>query len=194
MRLSTPDSLRTIWAESGRVQTRTALVRPDLTAAAVLVPVVFTAGLPQLLLTQRTELVETHKGQIAFPGGIIDAGDRSAVDAALRETEEELGIKRSHVQPLGELDDHATPTGFVITPVVGILSEGFLLHINPDEVADVFFVPLAFFLQPAAAEAGFREVHGIRRQFWMYRYEGREIWGATAAIIKNLTDILVPER
>lgn len=164
---------------------------PGLIHAAVLVPLYPEENSLHILLTRRTDTVETHKGQIAFPGGIVDPGDRDRVHTALRETEEELGIDPGAIETIGILDDLATPTGFCITPVVGVLAARPAMRPNTEEVADVFTVPLSFFLEPSHAERSVRETPGGRREIWTYRYCGREIWGATAAIIRGMTDILL---
>ncbi len=190
MKAFTPEMLKQVWSGDGPRRRRSQHHRPDLTPAAVLVPIDFSSGSPHLLLTQRTENVETHKGQIAFPGGMIDSGDGGYLDAALRETEEELGIGPDRIETLGVLDDLDTPTGFIITPVVGLLSAPYVLRANPDEVADVFTVPLSFFFTPDAAKLSFREIQGRRREVWTFLYEDRVIWGATAAIIRNLLEFL----
>ena len=154
--------------------------------AGVLVPLIATPGSVDLLFTKRTEHVETHKGQISFPGGVVEDGDRDIVHTALREAEEELGVERADVEPLGLLEDLTTPTGFVITPVLGLFSQTPRLRPNPAEVAEVFTVPLDFFADPASAEREFRTVNGRQRELWKYQYGGHLIWGATAMIIRSL--------
>ena len=152
--------------------------------AGVLVPVVSADTGPELLFTRRTELVETHKGQISFPGGMADEEDADIVATALREFEEELGVRRHVVEVLGLLDDLPTPTGFVITPVVGILSKVPELSPNDDEVAEVFRVPLSFFAVRDNGRMEIREFRGTSHEVWFYEYSGRTIWGVTAAIIR----------
>jgi 8-oxo-dGTP pyrophosphatase MutT (NUDIX family) len=173
--------------------TRSRRVAPPqgLTPAAVLVTIVYRGGEPAFLLTRRTDEVETHKGQISFPGGIVDPADDSFVATALREAEEELGIRRRDVDILGILDDLATPTGFVITPVVGLLRRDPELRINPHEVAEVFHVPLAFFSNEGNGRAELLDAHQGRREVWFYDYGGHTIWGATAAIIRSLNAVLL---
>ena len=140
---------------------------------------------PVLLLTVRTEEVETHKGQISFPGGIVDAGDRDAVHTALREAEEEIGMREEDLVVAGLLDDHVTPTGFVITPVVAVCRRSPDLLPNPREVAEVLHVPLWFFADPGAVRTEERIVRGERRPVHFYDYGRHVIWGATAAIIRE---------
>lgn len=158
--------------------------------AAVLVPMIQTLSGFELLFTRRTEEVETHKGQISFPGGMCEPDDPDLVSTALREAREEVGIPGDHIKVVGLLDDLATPTGFVITPVVGIVGEGSPIVPNSDEVAEVFRVPLEFF---AVAENGRMETreHGGRSySIWFFDTGTHVIWGATAAIVRSLLIIL----
>jgi len=154
--------------------------------AAVLVPLFLENGSIHLLLTKRTDLVETHKGQVSFPGGMVDATDTDVVHTALREAEEEIGLPRSSVEPLGLLDDLATPTGFVITPVVGFIHTPPPLVANTDEVAEIFHVPLDFFVDQNAGRTERREFKGKSYDVWFYTYGHHLIWGATAMIIRSL--------
>lgn len=170
--------------------TCTPVTREGFTPAAVLIPIVLNETSIDLLLTRRTEDVETHKGQIAFPGGTVDDEDASRWHTALRETEEELGIGSAHIEVLGILDDLFTPTGFIITPVVGIVEALPAMKPNPREVAEVFTVPLAFFTESQNGRREWRSTPLGEREVWFYDYEGRVIWGATAAIIRNLCDVL----
>jgi 8-oxo-dGTP pyrophosphatase MutT (NUDIX family) len=140
---------------------------------------------PVVLLTVRTEEVETHKGQISFPGGIVDPGDRDAVHTALREAEEEIGVREEDLVVAGLLDDHVTPTGFVITPVVAVCRRSPGLLPNPREVAEVLRVPLQFFADPGTVRTEERTVAGERRPVHYYDYGRHIIWGATAAIIRE---------
>jgi 8-oxo-dGTP pyrophosphatase MutT (NUDIX family) len=157
--------------------------------AAVLLPIL--AGKePRLLFTRRTEGLAQHSGQVSFPGGRSEDGDLSAVETALRETFEEIGIAPGYVTVAGYLDRYLTGTGFDIQPVVGMLTGGFTLAPDPREVAHVFEVPLAFLLDPANRRREEREIGGRLRRFYAFRYEGHEIWGATAAIVVNLADRL----
>lgn len=158
--------------------------------AAVLVPLIERVDHLSILLTKRTHALSTHAGQIAFPGGRIDEEDASPHHAALRETHEEVGVEPQQVQVIGELDEYRTGTGYVITPVVGFLDPYHQINPNPDEVADVFEVPLPFLLDPSNMETHSKEFRGIRRHFYAMPYEGHYIWGATAAMLVNLRDIL----
>jgi 8-oxo-dGTP pyrophosphatase MutT (NUDIX family) len=162
--------------------------------AGVLVPLILGAGGADLLFTKRTDHVESHKGQISFPGGMVEEGDADIVHTALREAEEELGIRAKHIEVKGILDDLAVPSGFIITPVVGILDALPLLTPNPLEVAEAFTVPFAFFCNPANGRSESREYRGGRREVWFYEHGEHTIWGATAMIVRSLlTSLGVPE-
>jgi 8-oxo-dGTP pyrophosphatase MutT (NUDIX family) len=161
-----------------------------LRAAAVLVPIVEHESGLTVLLTQRTPHLTAHGGQIAFPGGSIEAQDRDAVAAALRETEEEVGLTRDHVQIVGRLDTYVTGTGFEVTPIVGLVRPPFTLAIDPFEVAEAFEVPLAYILdrdnhRRVTSNSGSRD-----RTVFVLPYEGRNIWGATAGMLVNLAEVL----
>lgn len=153
--------------------------------AAVLVPVLDGAE-PSLLFTRRTEQLRHHAGQVAFPGGRIEAADADAVEAALRESEEEIGLPRSAVRPLGYLDCFETVSGFCVTPVVAQVAPGTPLCLQSDEVAEVFDVPLTFFLDPANLHTRRMDYRGRPRDVYEFRHGGHTIWGATAGILVNL--------
>jgi 8-oxo-dGTP pyrophosphatase MutT (NUDIX family) len=159
----------------------------DLVPAAVLIPIVV-RDVPTVLFTQRTQTLARHAGQVSFPGGRVDDGDLSMVETALRETHEETGITSSFVSVAGYLDAYETGTGFAILPVVGLLHEGFALMPEPDEVAEIFEVPLAFLLDPRNRQRDSREWQGKRREFWVFNHGGHYIWGATAAIVVNFAE------
>jgi 8-oxo-dGTP pyrophosphatase MutT (NUDIX family) len=154
--------------------------------AGVLVPLILGDERADLLFTKRTDHVETHKGQISFPGGMADASDADIVQTALREAEEELGIGANLVDIKGILDDLAVPSGFIITPVVGILGALPPLTPNPQEVAEAFTVPLAFFCNPANGRSELKEYRGVRNEVWFYEHGEHDIWGATAMIVRSL--------
>jgi 8-oxo-dGTP pyrophosphatase MutT (NUDIX family) len=158
--------------------------------AAVLVPIVLRANEPTMLLTQRTDHLSSHAGQIAFPGGRIDESDIDAVDAALREAEEETGLARSFVEPLGFLDTYMTVTAYHVVPVVALLKPGFVITPQANEVSAVFEVPLRFLMTPENHEKHSREWQGKQRYYYAMPYENRYIWGATAGMIRNLYDRL----
>jgi 8-oxo-dGTP pyrophosphatase MutT (NUDIX family) len=160
-----------------------------LVDAAVLVPVLLHGQEPLLLFTRRTDRVETHKGQISFPGGTVDADDIDVVTTALRETYEELGIEPSRVEPLGLLDDLATPTGFRITPVVGILRAPPVYSPNTEEVEEVFEAPVAALVDPDICSSEVLVLGGVTREVWTYAYGPHRIWGATAFILRNLLSL-----
>jgi 8-oxo-dGTP pyrophosphatase MutT (NUDIX family) len=152
----------------------------------VLVPLILGGEGAELLFTRRTDHVETHKGQISFPGGMADDADADIVQTALREAEEELGIAAGLIDIKGILDDLAVPSGFTITPVVGILSALPLLTPNPREVAEAFTVPLAFFCDPANGRSELWDYRGAKREVWFYEHGEHTIWGATAMIVRSL--------
>ena len=155
-------------------------------AAAVLVPIITRSQGLHLLFTQRTEHLTQHAGQISFPGGSVDAGDRDAVAAALRETHEEVGIDPAQVRPFGYLDCLETVGGFCVTPVVADVDADYRATLNPHEVAEVFEVPLAFFLDPANLRRRHIDYRGRPRDIFEFPYNGKNIWGATAAILVSL--------
>lgn len=161
-----------------------------LRPAAVLVPLIDRANGLSVLLTQRTPHLSAHAGQIAFPGGRIEESDADAVAAALRETEEEVGLPRDHVTVIGRLDTYVTGTGFEITPVVGIVQPPFPLAIDPFEVAEAFEVPLSFIVDPSNHRRTTREFENRTRVFFVLPFEGRNIWGATAGMLVNLAEVL----
>ena len=158
-----------------------------LSDAAVLVPLV--KGRPwSVLFTQRAEGMTSHAGQISFPGGRVDPGDRDYVHTALRETHEEIGVTADQIEIAGFLDTYETRTGYRITPVVGLIEPGFQLDINADEVADVFEVPLQHVLDGDSYETHSLEWQGKMRFFYAVSYQNHYIWGATAGMLKSLHD------
>jgi len=159
---------------------------PDVPAwpAAVLVAITERRE-PGVILTQRTETLRKHAGQIAFPGGRVDAGE-DVVTAALREAEEEIALSRDHVTVIGQADGYRTVTGFQVTPVIGVVPPDLLLQPSEAEVASVFEVPLAFLLDPDNHVAAQVEWQGRMRQYYEILWRDRRIWGATAAMIVNL--------
>jgi 8-oxo-dGTP pyrophosphatase MutT (NUDIX family) len=154
--------------------------------AAVLVGVMENAE-PTLLLTQRTTTLSKHGGQIAFPGGRLDDGE-TPLQAALREAEEETGLASRYIEPLGYLDGYLTVTGYFIVPVVARILPGFTFTPHAAEVDEIFDVPLSFLLNAQNRETQTREWKGMTRRYYVYPYQQRYIWGATAGMIKNLSD------
>jgi 8-oxo-dGTP pyrophosphatase MutT (NUDIX family) len=161
-----------------------------LRQAAVLVPLVDRPDGLTVLLTRRTDHLHDHAGQISFPGGRIDPGDADATAAALRETDEEIGLDRGHIDLIGQLDTYVTRTGFEVTPIVALIRPGFTLNPDPFEVAEIFEVPLAFFLAPDSRRMESRIWQGHTRYFYVYPYSTYYIWGATAGMLNNLAEIL----
>lgn len=157
-----------------------------ITPAAVLVPVVDQPD-PTVILTQRPETMRRHAGQISFPGGRIDPGDADAVAAALREAEEEIGLPPSLVDVIGTADVYRTVTGFEVTPVVGIVPPGLTFVPEPGEVSAVFEAPLHYLLDPAHQLVRTAEWRGRMRTYYEIEWQDRRIWGATAAMIVNLS-------
>ncbi|MBA3594480.1 MAG: CoA pyrophosphatase [Pseudomonadota bacterium] len=181
-----------VWTPEHSVEKKFSNREPAL--AAVLIPLVMRDELT-LLLTERAGNMSTHSGQVAFPGGKTDDADHDAVDTALREAQEEIGLAREHVEVLGILPDYVTGTAFVITPVVALVRSGFALQPNPFEVADIFEVPLQHLMNPANHQRHEFEFDGDIRQWLSMPYTGpvdnsdgkeRYIWGATAAMLRNL--------
>lgn len=157
-----------------------------LRPAAVLVPIVLAPNGVEVLLTVRNQNLNSHPGQISFPGGRVDASDRDVGHTALRESEEELGITPDHVQLLGSLDPYLTSTGFSVVPVVGLLSPGYCYQLAEHEVAEAFHVPLAFVLNPENYREIEREFSGQRRRYFEIWFNDYRIWGATAGMIVGL--------
>ena len=167
---------------------------PKLTPAAVLVPIVIRAQSTSVILTKRTDHLHDHPGQVSFPGGRVEPDDTDATATALRETEEETGLARSLIEPIGFLDLYETGSHYLIAPIVGVIGEAFELTPDPFEVAEVFEVPLKHFLNPQNRNIGEVEYKGRMRRYYAYEYEKHHIWGATAGIINNLTRRLFQSR
>ncbi len=154
--------------------------------AAVLVPVIDDGDEARVIFTQRTKTLRNHSGQISFPGGGIDAQDRSPEEAALRETEEEIGVSRRFIETVGRMPDYISGTGFRIKPVMAVVRPGFTLTPNPAEVDEVFEVPLSFLMNPANHSRGSRMFQGRERFFYEMPYGERYIWGITAGIVRSI--------
>lgn len=158
---------------------------PSAKAAAVLVAIT-DRPVPGLILIRRTDSMRLHGGQVAFPGGRIDPGE-SVIAAALREAWEELALPPSQVQVIGTADRYRTITGYLVTPVLGVVPPGLTLVANPDEVADWFEVPLDHLLDPANHRRQRTMIKGREREYWQIEWHDRQIWGATAAMLINLS-------
>jgi 8-oxo-dGTP pyrophosphatase MutT (NUDIX family) len=153
--------------------------------AAVLVPIIDRRE-PTVLLTLRTAELASHAGQVAFPGGKIDAADESPVAAALREAREETGLAPALIEPIGYLDLYLTFSGFRILPTVARVAPEFTLALNPREVTETFEVPLEFLMTPANHQRKTRDWNGLVRDYYAIPFESRYIWGITAGILRNL--------
>ena len=153
--------------------------------AAVLVPLYVDAGELWTVLTQRTDKLPHHKGQIAFPGGSLEAGEEPW-DAAVRETEEEIGLERKKILRLGDLDEAQTPSGFRIVPCVGAVPFPLETELNTDEIEELFVLPIRAFANPTAVEDRRVLLDGEERELRIYHVGRRQIWGLTALILQNL--------
>jgi 8-oxo-dGTP pyrophosphatase MutT (NUDIX family) len=165
----------------------------DLLPAAVLMPIVARNG-PTVLFTERSPNLTRHAGQVSFPGGRVQADDASLVETALRETREETGIASEFVTVAGFLDAYETGTGYAVLPVVGLLSEGFALAPDTNEVSEVFEVPLEFLLDARNRQMHQMQWKGRLRSYYAFRYNGHYIWGATAAMLVNFSERLAGVR
>jgi len=165
---------------------------PELRRASVLIPLVRRPDGLTVLFTQRTAHLTSHGGQVSFPGGRAEDDDSSAIETALRETEEETGLSRRHIEIVGVLPDHVTATGYIVTPVIGLVTPPFELVAESNEVAEIFEVPLAFLMDGLNHQRkSFDLPDGSgRRSFYAMPYERFYIWGATAGILRNLFHIL----
>ena len=167
------------------VMKKIAEVRP-IRPAAVLVPLIAHPGGMAVLLTQRTAHLSAHAGQISFPGGKIEADDSDPLAAALRETDEEIGLDRQSVEPLGYLDLYMTTLGYRIVPVIARVKPGFKLKLNTSEVDGTFEVPLAFLMDQNNVQRHARDWQGMTRHYYAITFGERYIWGVTAGILRNL--------
>lgn len=163
----------------------------DVIAAAVLVPIVDRPSGLTVLLTQRTAHLRDHPGQISFPGGRCEPQDANPQATALRECEEEVGLRPEQVEVLGCLPEYSTSTGFRITPVVGLVTPPLNLRLDDFEVADVFETPLAFLLDAANYRRESVLHQGVQREFWAVPWQERFIWGATAGMLVGLRECLL---
>jgi 8-oxo-dGTP pyrophosphatase MutT (NUDIX family) len=159
--------------------------------AAVLIAVIDRPQ-PTVLLTQRSAHLNDHAGQISFPGGKIDAGE-TPLEAALRETEEEIGLSRDALEPLGYLDLYMTTLGYRIVPLIARFAPPFKLALNKNEVDEVFEVPLSFLMEPKNLQRHSRDWQGLTRSYYAIPFEKRYIWGVTAGILRNLHERIYAE-
>ncbi len=159
-----------------------------LRPAGVLVPLIAGPDGLNVILTKRSSALKHHPGQIAFPGGKRDEGDADVIDTALREATEEIGLPRGIVQVMGTLPGHETVTSFVMTPVVGFVTEPFEVRPEPGEVDEVFQVPLAHVTDPARFSIQFRRWRGVRRHYYTVPFGPYYIWGATARILRGFAE------
>jgi 8-oxo-dGTP pyrophosphatase MutT (NUDIX family) len=167
--------------------------RPDAPApraAAVLIPVITRPDRLTILLTHRGSALRAHSGQISFPGGKVDRDDASPWATAMREAQEEIGLDERFVELLGYGDAYHSTSGYIVTPVVGYVREGFRLALNPFEVAEAFEVPAKFLMDPEKHEIQVRRWNGRLRQYYAMPYERHYIWGVTAGILRNLYERL----
>jgi 8-oxo-dGTP pyrophosphatase MutT (NUDIX family) len=164
--------------------------REGSTVAAVLIPVIARAEGLTVLFTQRTTHLKSHSGQVSFPGGRAERGDASAEFTALREAEEEIGLPPERVEILARLPDYHTRTGFRVTPVIGLVQPPLELTPDPREVEEIFEVPLAFLLDERNQQRRTREFQGQTVGFYVFEYQNRTIWGATAGMLVNLYKML----
>lgn len=203
--LLTPDGLRLRFTQEKQWQAevtdenRAALAREgsvkagrgnELTPAAVLIPLIMYQNELKILLTQRTAHLHDHPGQISFPGGRSDPEDTSAIDTALREAEEEIGLPSDRVEVLGSLPQYLTITGYQVTPVVSLVNAGHSYHPDEFEVADIFEVPMAYLMNPHHHEQRMWQSPQGYRRFYAMPYENKFIWGATAGMLRNLYHFL----
>lgn len=162
----------------------------ELKPAAVLAPIIMRPEGWTMLFTQRSVETPAHPGQVSFPGGRVQASDANAVETALRETREEIGLAHNWIEPLGAWDQYETGTGYRITPIVGLIEPGFELSLDPREVASVFEAPIAFLFDPANHERREAVWQGQNRAYYAMPYGPHFIWGATAGMIRALYERL----
>lgn len=163
---------------------------PPFSHAAVLVPLYQKEGECHLLFTKRSDQVKYHKGEISFPGGMVDEEDKELIQTALREAREEIGLNENDVEILGLLDDIVTVTQFIVTPIVGLFPYPYPFRVSPVEIAELIEVPLSYLLEKDSFSE--REIFRMGRSEWVYAYQYRDhiIWGATARILKQFLDLI----
>ncbi len=177
------------YTRSAKAQLESVLPR-ETTRAAVLIPLIERGDELSVLLTLRSDELTHHAGQISFPGGRLESGDPDAIAAALRETEEEIGLRREFIEVLGVLPDHVVISGFRVTPVVGLVRPGFELVLDPTEVAGTFEAPLRHLLDPATHARRWRRIGGMEVETLDLPWGSFNIWGATASMLLTLREVL----
>ena len=155
-----------------------------------MVPLVIRKDEITVLLTKRTNNLNNHAGQISFPGGRVDDDDRDPRHTALRETEEEIGLNEQHIEVVGNLNDYVVGTGFIVTPIIGFVEPPFQLNPHENEVAEVFEASLYFLTHPNNFEKRTRIIRGIERTYFAIQWNDRIVWGATAGILRDLSQRL----
>jgi 8-oxo-dGTP pyrophosphatase MutT (NUDIX family) len=170
-----------------------AMLPSELQPAAVLVPIVDRSQGPQVLLTERAGHLRHHAGQISLPGGRLEPDDADIAAAARRETEEETGIGAAFIETLGFMSDHVVQTGYRITPVVALVQPGFTLAPHRAEVADIFEVPLEVVVDSGSYRRQRRALRDVELDLWELPFEGRNVWGATAGILRHLLDLMTAD-
>jgi 8-oxo-dGTP pyrophosphatase MutT (NUDIX family) len=180
------------WVPEISDENRVRQMQPQLVRAAVLIPIIVRDTELTMLLTQRTAHLTDHGGQVSFPGGRMEDTDASPIETALRETEEEVGLDRRHVEVIGTLPDYATITGYLVTPVVAIVQPPFELRADPFEVAEIFEVPLSFLMDGMNHQRRTIDLPKElgRRSFYSMPFDRFFIWGATAGMLRNLFHFL----
>ncbi|ABB30317.1 NUDIX hydrolase [Geobacter metallireducens RCH3] len=179
-----PERIRTALANRKRVP-----MAPGPVPAAILVPLFLEGGEYHILFTKRAEHLNHHRGEISFPGGVRHPDDGGPRETALRETWEEVGIRPGDVDVLGELDDYFSIHNYLVTPVVGIFPPRYPLEVNPDEIERIITVPLTHLLRPEIFRVEDWNWKGRTHPVCFFTYEGDEIWGLTAAILKQFLDL-----
>lgn len=169
---------------------RKVIDHPPFSHAAVLVPLYQKEGDCHLLFTKRSDQVKNHKGEISFPGGMVDEEDRELIHTALREAYEEIGLKEEDVQIIGFLDDIITVTEFIVTPIVGLFPYPYPFKISEIEIAELIEIPLSFLLDKDCFSEKEMLRMGQRELVYAYQYKDHIIWGATARILKQLLDLI----
>ena len=165
--------------------------RNDWIPAAVLVLIIIRNDGLQVLLTKRNENLKHHAGQISFPGGRVDDSDRNVQHTALRETEEEVGLKPALIKIIGELDQYIVGTGYLVSPIIGVIEPPFELVKQEDEVAEIFEAPLDFLISPENFKRYSKNFNGKKHYHFAITWENHFIWGATAGMLRNLSHRLL---